>query len=629
MQVGLLALALSLAPANPPLAVAPARETPSTAPIAETPLAPPPAGALPPLLVELARTKTAPPQGATPPDRVRIEGTLLRQALGGENGETVVAYRLADARVAYEGSKDIYPAAMVGAPFLAHYDATGLLTRVELAKAVTTPVRDALHHLIAKLQLVSPADGASAADSGALPSAWEASLNEPRHRALVRFSAAAGAPAGVQRFERRLIAKDKLQTGPSRRARYVVRSSSGHVDWSARDNAVVAVVLDDVALLQYRGTPGYELTTHMTAALAPTRGAATDVPMPATLAEGRALLDDGRARRLHFYRMSPDEVRRARGLDLQTVMARFLAVVDEKPSEAAQLLKDYVRLYPEQSLAVAEHANRLKETKENLPRVGFVYSAMAAAGHEEAQRALAAVLEERRFNALNKDRAARATLSLKRPERFLEPTLWAYRQRLDTSSQNKRQYKELITNVYGALGGFEHGEPELTRAVVSRLLDEYRGVRDPVKASVLLPALGNTGDFTTLWPVFEPLFRHPHPAVRRRAFYVFQKAYSESAFALLAERYDAEQDYAVRLAASAIVEVMPRIDARLEWALERAPKTRDPVILGRMVRILGDQMNSSPRVRDTLVALLEQPIDDDTRRLIYRYVTPGRRGGAQ
>ena len=104
--------------------------------------------------------------------------------------------------------------------------------------------------------------------------------------------------------------------------------------------------------------------------------------------------------------------------------------------------------------------------------------------------------------------------------------LWSYRESLPTGRLKAREDRDIASNLYGALGGWEHGEPELTGEVVGNLLAAYRSEANVVRASALLPALGNTGDFERLWPVFEPLFhaaamylawrRQPSPMEKRR-----------------------------------------------------------------------------------------------------------------
>jgi hypothetical protein len=353
--------------------------------------------------------------------------------------------------------------------------------------------------------------------------------------------------------------------------------------------------------------------------------------LPATLASARTALTVTSFARASYYTVHPSFVAQLEGVDFRTALEQYKLRVNGAPPETNIWMQMFLRKHPEHARefarALDEHArNPRTEALENV--VGYGYAVLAAAGHTEAQQALADTLGDTSAAPLTQQKVLDAMLSIELPERFIPGAIWSFRERLpQTGPTRDPVVLSIVTNVYGSVGNVDRSMPENTKEVVGNLARLLQSSNTEDKALALV-ALGNIGDPSLTLPLAERYLTSSNDELRVRAFDAFVQAKAPAHFARYAAAVAAERVPWVRRDATAIAMRMPDSPERNQWAAELARTSGDSIIQMRCVHILGRAMAAYPENRKLLEGLLEKVGERDVRKAIYSY-TLNARGGAR
>ena len=347
--------------------------------------------------------------------------------------------------------------------------------------------------------------------------------------------------------------------------------------------------------------------------------------LPATLAEAAAVLAD--AVEKDAYAVDARAVPQIAGRDVKAIVADYATTLADNTARGHRLLTNYVRYYPDRCLELARALNAYSgEDPESF--IGFGFSAMATAGHVEAQRVLVRVVTEAGWRALSRERALVAMIDLESPRAETMSAVWAFRNAQDDSPEGAI-IQSMATNVYGAFGFVQKADPDVTARVVRDLAGLLNGSGVFRQQAYALSALSNVGDLETVLPVVAPFFAVDNEKLRTRAFEAFRRMTGPAAFEAFAVRYAAEASPSVRLSALRTLAEMEPSAPRNAWAVKEASRETDSDAMRVLVRIIGLGLEAHPGNAAVLRSLLDTQTDRDVRRALYGFVSPQAKGGAK
>lgn len=549
-----------------------------------------------------------------------VSTTLHSRVLSeGESGRTLVM-RLQNHQSSVDGVADTRTTAFE-TPFLVTVAKTGEIQAFRFTFGFPSDVAAAIQGLVEPLQVVFEGEPEK--------SEWVSQEQSSLGSSAVRYRVLESAD-DVITLDRQLLSTQRstasFDTGSADLAQRESRinKSSGTVAWAADGSGLNRFEMtEDVSTMAY----GREALRHVQDVTAQR----IDVPLaelPSTLDEAETALRDLTFAKARLYEVPFNLQAELRDATMQSVLLDFERGFDTEVAKVASRLKYFVRTRPEAALDVTRHFDALELTPQNIDRIGRAYAVLGAAGHPEAQSAMVEALRSPSFNAVSRDMAARGTMSVALPEPELVRAVWDYRNSLQGLTAAGLTQRGMITNIYGALGGVEHGLPENTREVVSQLRNRLSNTTSMLETAQLITALGNVGDLEQVLPITRDFFHHEDIALRARAFHTFQKAEGDEAFAKFAHYYELENNIEVRRVASAIAKVMLPSATRNNWAQAQAIVETDGLIRGRLVTMIGEDIKNFPENEATLRQMLETVRDREIRKTIYRYISPVTQGGA-
>jgi hypothetical protein len=546
-----------------------------------------------------------------------VDATLHTRVIELDDTGTLIAMRFSDYSATLGGQTDTRVDAYQ-APFLVHMDKSGAFDRFDFQAGFPTDVAASVRGIVEPLQVVF----ASQADSDE----WSATERTSQGEATLRYRVL-GRSGDEVTLERTLLATQRelpqvsgLRSGAVHHA-LKVNQTSGKLVWSRSEGLVSLAFEEDVSAQVVDST----LSRHRLSYRAElTRG--TSVELPSTRAEANALLAAGAYGRAAFYQV-PAKLRAALGAQsVEDADRRFHAELLASPAKAAHNLRYFVRIKPDAAFDLAQRFDKLEPSAGNLRTLGHFYAALGAAGHREAQLAMADVIRSGSYRPESRDMAARGALSVVMPEPELADAVWNYREALAQVVDHDPGHLSLITNTYGALGGIEHASPAMSRAVTNKLASRLTSTADKAEKVRMLTALANVGDLDLTLPKVDAYLRHSDPDLRGAALRVFQKSSDDRAFARFAALTESEADPDVRREAVSIAQNMPSTRALHGWARTRVLQEADLVSRGRLVGLLGEGIPAHPENQAILRAMLATETERDVRKTLYRYVSPA--GGA-
>lgn len=545
----------------------------------------------------------------------RVGTTVLAQ----ENGEWLVAMSIENPRYVVDGTAQT-DASRYQTAVLAHVSTRGEIKSIDFPAGFPDDAAVAIRALIEPMQVIFT-DGAGAE--------WTVGEDGVNGAATVQYRLnTVNETAGVAHLSRTVKSARRALPGTTEardRGRFqtVIKSSSGSIDWALDGSGPRAMSITESSESTSRGRVIATSETTFTARAENGASRAT----PTTLRDMRAALADTKFARESFYRVPGQFLNELEPVDFNTAKNTFVQRVNAAPSDMALLMKFYLRLHPEQAMDFAMELDKLaqgEETEALANVVGYGFAAMAAAGHKEAQQVLVNVISHDSWSGLSQRKALDAMLSLEMPERFVPSAVWAVREKL-VKKGALLETISIATNIYGALGSVSLGERANTEEVVSNLA-RLLNSSDRWEQRRGLVALGNIGDPDLVLPHTERFFAARDEFLRLRAFDSFKNAEGERHFKRFAAHYAKETSLLVKRDASEVALSMGDSPARNAWAIDEARASDDLAIRSRAVTVLGRGLEDHPENADALRGLLDEVHDRETRRIIYSFVAPARRG---
>jgi hypothetical protein len=571
------------------------------------------------IAARLSPNGSAPQQSHMERHAFNVSARLGMRVVQSNADEVVVAMRLDDLKYVVDGMAD-ERVSVLKAPFLVRYTTHGELKGFEFPNKFPEEGATAIRGLVEPLQVVL--------GSGAV-SSWQVGEKNSSGSSTVRYQVtgvdAAKNTATLSRVvtaARRAFAGDTSAQLSTR-----VAASSGEVEWALDGSGMKRMTVSE----KMTSSSGRNVVTE-TESLFTAAPASTAVDgLPTSMRDAQTALRDPSHARASFYRVHPSLEAQVKGVDWNTALTAYMRKVDQVPSEAILLIKTYMRKHPESVKDFARALDDVAKTWDGhdekvANRVGYGFAAMGDAGHTEAQKMLAEVINDGSYQELTRRKALDGMISVEMPERFLPAAVWTYRTNL--LSWNNPEVVErlsIATNIYGHLGAVEAGVPENTAEVVANLgrltrsSDRWEQLRSVV-------ALGNVASPELTLPFAEPLLQSRDEVVRGTAYSVFNRAHGEENFKKFESYFARERSGRAIRDATAVAFTMDETAARNTWAAQEALKDSELVVRTRMVTMLGRGIKRFPENKATLKSLLRVVKERDVRRTIFNYVAPTARG---
>lgn len=297
------------------------------------------------------------------------------------------------------------------------------------------------------------------------------------------------------------------------------------------------------------------------------------------------------------------------GQDLRTAVEELAAYFAHHPEAIAQLMDGMRRGSVDPALRSA------------------LFLALELTGTAEAEVALADAIGDRRFDAVDRMRAAAALADVAKPsERALNALVAQGRTRsADAESQEVSNAATL------ALGTLAYNaatvDPDLAgqvRQVLATRLGETPGA----DLLGLLDSAGNAGD-PALAPAIQPYTEDPSPRVRARAASAYRRFHDAESDATLTDWLSREPDPRVRRAISetlleraALASYTPPAELT-RVAINQLSSEPDAHVRQSLIRLVGQASSTDFTARQALVAQFRVESDPELQVLIGRYCTAG------
>ena len=566
------------------------------------------------------QAKSAQGQGMTN-HRFEVQTELHSRVLAKEEGNFVLAVRLRNHHAVIDHDEEQRTAAFE-TPFLIHMNGNGDIVKYEFARMFPKDVRVRVRGLVESLQVVGPesADAVS----------WEATEHTAQGREVVVYE------VQQQSSNERVLRRTLLSSTDSshfwdrssraRRSNRITHSD-GTVVWAADGSGLLRYTVNETM----NGRLGNQILDKQQSAMNVMCRSDAVHSLPATLAAARESLKDDTFIKTAFYRIPAERFEKIKALRFDDMVTRFDAdFTAGLRADAVANTKYWLRMHPRSSREFIDRLTDMTLTRESRERIAHGFTAVAAAGHTEAQEALTDVISSADIDPDIRDLAVRGTLNLQRPERALVAAVWQYRESLpEPKNAHERALQSMTTAIYGSLGNVEFGNREISEEVVENLslyLIAARSVQDKVD---VLSALGNVGDPELTLPHSESYFYSDDWQLRGYAFKTFQMAEGDGAFEAFASYFEAETDGYARRIAAEVATVMPFSTTQNEWMSKQVFSETDGTILTKYARVLGDNLTRLPKNETVLRQMLETIDDRSVRKTIYRYIGPASTGGAK
>jgi hypothetical protein len=545
--------------------------------------------------------------------RYAVSAELTLKKLADVGTETVFVGKLSRADFSIDGNVDPRQA-LLETPFLFRVERTGQIAGFEFARHYPEVFASMIRGLVEPMQAIVPASA---------PATWAVDERTENARYVGRYELRPSAP-GTGLVLRRAKSGIALRTeNGGMPLRVLARQAETTFEFHPTADGVARVVaVDDIETFS-----GNARLSHQKGTMRVERvEAQTPVALPATLAQARAGLDDAAVARAHFYGVDRDLKEQVDALTLEGAMQVFDGATRENGVVGLRLLRNYARARPQESMRIARALAAYADTEKDATVCGFGFSALAQAGHVEAQAALVATLADAAVPAHVKEKAVTATMDLERPELTTLRAVWDYKQRLPHAAIVE---ESIATNAYGAMGDASRGNPAITAEVLRTLTQQLKAAQSERKVVYALDALANVGSFALVEPIVSPLFSHASERVRVSAFSTFRRMTGPGAFQRFAARYADEQSPAVKREALRVAFFMEDTDARDAWAKAQLAQTTDAELRLTLTRIVGETIATRPGNAEALRSLLRTETDRTVRKTIYSFIPPAVEGGAR
>ena len=249
---------------------------------------------------------------------------------------------------------------------------------------------------------------------------------------------------------------------------------------------------------------------------------------------------------------------------------------------------------------------------------------LTAAGHLQAQQALAGALTHPDYARQTRVRAMLYASDFTYPEDELVGVLWDVYRNPQNATNNEMlaaTLKNMSLLAIGALGSPEKLNGQLRTQVSAELSRNLSTVREPSQRELTLQAIGNAAD-PGLLPDVKPYFTDTSPEVRSAAYRAVRRMDDPEAFRLFSSAFEKERSPEVRASALETLQTMNATAESADWARTELTRDSDPEEQVLLVGFLGRSSGRYPQNKEALRALLRTNPSLQVKRKIYEFVVP-------
>jgi hypothetical protein len=515
-----------------------------------------------------------------------IEGVLAMQIHDTEADEIRVAFRLMDPSFVVSGTADAAMARLLSIPFEVEFSADGEPRQFRMTGELEPQHRDVLKEVIRTFQVLIPQDAGDR---------WHTIEEDANGQYEADYTS-----PGPGRIEKR---KARYVAGTGGR-RVELLSSLIRVSLAAGSSWLHTVDVRDETVVEV--AKGFVIHANLHATLTPT----SSPPAQSFMGAARSAMPEAAPTRLEQPEDSPP-ARPPSGAErrlLDSLVARLDA--GEDSADVRRALEELLLQVPALADLVPEmiDESRLKDhTAATLLHV------LELAGTPESQEALTCVLNDGRRSRVSRLRAIVALGGVVHPTKETMAQLWTC-----FADRSHELGVDLSNTAVLALGCMSRSlrdvDPERYEQSKSRLLEALRGGFDSRQVSMVLKALGNSGD-PSLVDSISPYLDASVSSVRSAAAQSLGGMDRPDTRTLLTRHLARETNGWARAAiAESLVRLAAPPPATLELANEMVRSEKDTVARLALVKLLAANLRTYPAARATLSRLLETEEDETIRR---------------
>ena len=349
-----------------------------------------------------------------------------------------------------------------------------------------------------------------------------------------------------------------------------------------------------------------------------------NINMPQSLAALEAQLL--RKENIDLYAINPTLTALTAGQNQSELLSIFLQTYSNSPSEARQLIINYLRQYPEKSKAFVDmlykHRQQLSDEEEVR-----LWALLAKTGHKEAQEAYIYALTNPDFDQIIQYRAIGHIRFFKQPNAQFVEDLWQVQATLSNDiTGSYRDNKTLASAALLALGTLTTSDSidsEVKNTILATLEDRLSNETNTMEVSALITAAGNTNN-PELFDSITPYLQDDNEQLKEKAFMAIARIPGENSQTSLIEAYEKLQssDQKLQFVALDSLNKMPISEASFSWVSNKVLQLNNPIESLGLIRILGNNVNASPIAESTFRNILAQNPSIEIKSEIYRFIGP-------
>lgn len=287
----------------------------------------------------------------------------------------------------------------------------------------------------------------------------------------------------------------------------------------------------------------------------------------------------------------------------------FAGLPDPGSTEAEAMVLAYLQLYPERAWELMNYLRTASAGKISTEADLALWRLLAQSSTVPAQNALLEAIEDERFPAETRLRAAINLSEIDRPAaQLVDALLDALQLQEPGKTVGDEIWPTKILGL-GALGAVSKeagadGEDDQPQRIAEALGARFQLAADPYEQELLVSAMGNQGH-PALLPVLDQALGAVDPVTRRSAFGALRRMPGEEAFALAERHFAREPDPAVRVAAIEAVAQLQPTPKTVAWADALARSAQDPAELQAVVAVLAAARGEHPDADASLQRILD------------------------
>ncbi|MSP26715.1 MAG: hypothetical protein EXR75_16555, partial [Myxococcales bacterium] len=342
-----------------------------------------------------------------------LSATLHSRVVAVDETGYITAARLQQVAYVVDGATDSRRE-LLETPFLMTFERTGALRKAEFPKQFPDVLRRSILGLVEPLQVVTGEPGQKS---------WLTKEREGESVFRTRYEVGAthDGIAELKKTRVDLLSNEltAMKAALPSASHTRIEKSATTIAWSVGERALERMTATErmstlIGKAPFSTRDGVFTAERVTAPLA---------ALGTTLAEATTALHDPKFARARMYEVDKRYAGKIAGLDARTAVTAFRAATAKMPIEGHGLIKNYARLKPTACVEISRELDTIATDE----HVGFGWSALAAAGHIEAQTVLASVIADASFKPDSREKALIAVMDVEMPEPFLLDAVWKIR----------------------------------------------------------------------------------------------------------------------------------------------------------------------------------------------------------